>query len=52
MKILFEKLKGNEILQNWTTLFNNSTELLEFMSRNREHLVGDTNYMIRIREVK
>lgn len=52
MKILFEKFHKNEILNNWTKLFDNEEDLLKFMEENKGYLLGDENYSIKIRAIK
>lgn len=53
VKILFEKLRGEEILNGWTRVFNNEDELLKFMIDNKTCILGEPlsnkYYNIRIR---
>ena len=51
-KILFEKIHNNRVLNNWTRIFNNTDELIEYMKKHKTYLLEDIDYEIRIREVK
>lgn len=51
MKIIFEKLEGNRILDAWTHIFQSTEELLEYMNTQKENLISD-EYWLRIRSVK
>ena len=51
--ILFEKYdrKYNETLLNWDRIFNNVEELITFIEKNKDCILGD-RYEITIKEVK
>ena len=57
MRILLEKCEVGitgtikKILPCWTTLFDNKDELLEFLEKNKDYLLGD-NFMLVIKEVR
>ena len=56
--ILLEKYNitngRNELLDGWTTLFNNVDELIEFLQKNKKHLLGGKldQYKLVIRNIK
>lgn len=52
MKIIFEKWYMGKVLENWTTIFNNEKELVEFMNERVDHLLGSGDYYITIRRAK
>lgn len=52
MKIIFEKLYKGEVLEAWTTIFNNEKELVEFMNERVHFLLGLEDCYIIIRRAK
>lgn len=52
MKIIFEKWYKGKVLEDWTTIFNNEKELVEFMNERVDHLLGLKDYYITIRKAK
>ena len=51
MKIIFEKLEGNRILDSWTRIFESVEELLEYMAEHKDILIGN-GLWLRIRQIK
>lgn len=53
IKILFEKLQGEKVLENWTKVFDNVDGLLDYMNENKNYILGEPYlnqyYSIRIR---
>ena len=52
MKIIFEKWYKGNVLENWTTIFNNEEELVEFMNKKVHYLLGLDDCYITTRRAK